>query len=183
MTDLILNFFSNILNIKTEGKMIILVQIIMGLILTLFIHRLSVYAHELAHCKTTKKYCKDTQYTCHIVVPFNIFSKEKPHTESEYYIYLENNRDKKEIQEIIRDIASPGYKASFFWQILAAAVAFLLFTLYGWQESLWLFAFLIVFICSDVMSYLSSGDREARKNPEKYTYKYKHKHENLRGPN
>lgn len=79
-----------------EGWVIALSHITVGLAMALIIYLLSIEAHEQGHRTITIKYCKNTHYTCKIKRPF-ILSTEKPHTESDYYTYLEENREKEHI--------------------------------------------------------------------------------------
>lgn len=161
------------LNIITNDIIINwLIPISLSVLLSLSGYFLSVVIHELGHCIVTVYYCKPLNYSCRIKL-FGLSKDFKPHTESEYYSYLELNRSDINIQRIIRNIAIAGYCSSFTWLFLLLAVSLTFFFLSGLKIFVFTSLFVILFISLDVWYYLHSSDRQTLKDPVNFHYKYK----------
>ena len=133
---------------------------------------LAVVIHELGHWAVTMYYCKSLNYSCQIKL-FSLSKDFEPHTESEYYSYLEHNRSDKNIQRIIRNIAIAGYCSSFACLLLLLIVSLTLFFVFGLEFFMLTSLFIILFISLDVWFCLHSSDRQAVKDPANFYYKYK----------
>lgn len=147
-----------------------LLSIGFGFILSLINILLSTTIHEFSHWIVTLYYGKSLNYSCTIKL-FSFSRNFKPHTESDYYTYLELNRSNIEIQKIIRHISIAGYLSSFLYLFLILS----LFVFFAFKLQCFLFAtlFTIVVFGFDVCGYLKSTDRENYKKPQSFTYKYK----------
>lgn len=149
-----------------------LLSIIIGGIISITSYFLSIFIHEVGHWIVTIYYCKSLNYSCRIRL-LGISKDFKPHTESDYYTYLELNKSDTKIQYIIRNIAIAGYISSFTWLILFLFVTTIYFLIFKLKYLLFAALFILPFICFDVLSYLHSTDRQTLKTPNNFIYIYK----------
>ena len=162
---------ANIKNIASKYSDCI-ISMGLGIFLSCIVFLLSTPIHELGHWIVTLRYCKPLNYSCSIKL-FSLSKDFKPHTESDYYTYLENNRYNKDVQHIIRKIAIAGYIASFTFLITLFIVSLVLFFILKYEFFLFFSVFIFFFICFDIPKYMRSSDRQTFKEPSKFNYKYK----------
>jgi len=164
-----LSTIDSIINIVNSNC---LISMGLGILLSCIVFLLSTPIHELGHWIVTLRYCKPLNYSCSIKL-FSLSKDFKPHTESDYYTYLENNRHNKDIQHIIRKIVIAGYVASFTFLITLFIMSLVLFFTLKYDFFLFLSLFTFCFICFDIPKYRHSSDRQIFKEPFNFNYKYK----------
>jgi len=144
------------------------------LIASIIIYFLSIYVHEASHKVVTLHYCRPLGMTCKIVCSIiKIFKGIKPHTESDYYTYLEERREEPAYQVILRKIAAAGYIGSFTFLSVPTLTYFLFYYIYASIPCLYGGFILLGFIVFDIYSCLSSNDLKTIKSPSTFYYKYK----------
>jgi len=155
-----------------------LIGAVLGAVFAVIILRVSTSVHEFAHWVVTMYYCKPHGYSCKMV----LFNKEKKkdfhaHTESDFYTYLEENRDDVVIQRIIRNIAIVGYPAKLIF--LLAVIGALIVCKNACQSVFFssLFSatpvYVLIFLGLVVIDFLFSNDMRYVKAPASFCYKYK----------
>ena len=162
-----LSTVDNIINIINSNC---LISIFLSLFLSCIVYLLATPIHEIGHWVVTLYYCIPLKCHCKI----KLFSKSKgfkPHTESDYYTYLYNNKYNNDIQKIIRKISIAGYIASFVWLFIILVTS--LFFVSKWKFCLYFSLFNTLFICFDIRNYKRSSDRLSFKEPSNFNYKYK----------
>lgn len=149
-----------------------LTSICSSLFLSCIVYLLATPIHEIGHWVVTLYCCRPLKYHFKIKL-FSKYKGFKPHTESDYYTYLDDNKYNNDIQKIIRKISIAGYIASFVWLFIILVTSFLLFFVSKLKFYLYFSLFNILFICFDIRNYKRSSDRLSFKEPSNFNYNYK----------
>lgn len=160
----------DIINAMSDTTRTVVVELgvsIITLLLSFLNWALSVIIHECGHKIVTNKYCKPLGYKCYIK------PSPKPHTECEYYIYLENHKYEIDIQSKIKEICIAGCKAEFVWlsfTYLLAGVLNIWFQCYALD----LFCMgTLIGIFVNILLFIVSSDLNYYLQPWLFVYKYK----------